>query len=212
MKIFIKIALLSALVLLLSNCYSSTTYPSPVDEAYPSPVENNIHKQHYTAIESAATATNFAKDWKKDAILYALFPSSQMSQNLGLPGISDGWFFMFKVPGSPIEFYVQVLNGKITGSTKAQPILEEQIPYKYKSIKLDQIVIDSNDAIQILFENEILENSDSDINLDYRLIHLENQINPTWTIFLIKDNELNPLIHLDAITGSKVRDPFITQQ
>jgi len=199
------------IVLLSSSCNTAKTYPAPSSEnAYPGP-STSINSSHdYTVTESVPIATIKAKDWNQDAVLYAVFPSLQMSHNLGLPGISPGWFFMFKVPGNPIEFYIQVLNGEITGSTKAQPILGEQLPYQYQPLNINKIKINSDEAFLFLLEKETSLNSDSNRQIDYRLIHLEGQENPVWTLFRIEGDELIPLIHIDAITGLEVTDPFST--
>lgn len=154
-----------------------------------------------------------AREWSDVAVLHQIAPVSLMGQNLGIPSLMSGWFFMFQEPGSPVEFYIYVLDGQISGFTEAQAILGEQLPYRYGPIDIDALALDSTDVLAAFLATDRGKSwadaaQVSPIQLDYRLVHLEGQRDPVWTLFSVQGGRLEALIHLNAISGAEVSDPF----
>ena len=147
-----------------------------------------------------------AQQWNPEVVLHGVMPTMQMARNLGLPAVMDGWFFMFKVPGSPVEFYVQIADGSVLGYTEAQPIMGDKLPYQYAPIDVTQVTLDTR-AVLEKFASKKREVS-AGAALDYRLVRLEGQDRPVWTLFAISGSEMEALLHLDAVTGDEVGDPF----
>ena len=163
-----------------------------------------------TALTALPIAELRAREWKETAMLYGIFPSFSMEVNLGLPTVSAGWFFMFKEQDSPVEFYVQILDGKISGTTEAQAILGEQLPYRYLPIEIATLSLDSDDVLRAFAARGVSDyvRLHPDSRFDYRLVHLKGQEHPVWSLYGVADSELQSLIHLDAVTGVEVQDPF----
>ena len=159
-----------------------------------------------TAMASYPPAEAKAKTWNPTAVLYEIVPSYTMQRNLALPPSAPGWFFKFGIPGSPLEYFVQVLDGHVAGSTEAQPILIEPLPYETLPINIRDLKLDSSQVLEI-FQKE----SGGELKrmkIDYHLVHLKGTPNPVWNLF--NDNDLgSPLISIDAVTGETVSDPFL---
>jgi hypothetical protein len=159
-----------------------------------------------TAIDSYPPAEEKAKAWNPSAVLYEIVPSYTMQRNLGLPRSTPGWFFKFGIPDSPLEYFVQVLDGHVSGSTEAQPILIEPLPYETLPINIEALKIDSSKVLEI-FQKE-REGKLKGVKIDYYLIHLKGTPNPVWSLF--DDNDPgSSLISIDAVTGETVPDPFL---
>jgi hypothetical protein len=186
---------------------SSTSPSSPLSTPEPTLHSLDYGRKH-TALESLSVATDVAKSWNEDVELHAIFPSSLMGKNLGIPASPSGWFYMFRVPSSPVEFYVHILDKKVNGTTKAQAILGEELPYSYLPIQIERVEIDSDEALEILGKSESLDSLPPGNKVDYRLVHLEGQEHPVWTIFRVENGDLTPLIHVDAVNGVEKDDPF----
>jgi hypothetical protein len=164
-----------------------------------------------TALTAYPIALVNAKKWNKDAVLYEIPVTQLMEKNLGLPpGVQAGWFFMFKVPGSPLEYYVKVAEGHVVGSTVAQPIIVGEPPFKEVALDLEKLPLGSNDVLRLFMEKggSAYLASNPKWQLDYRLVHIEGQKDPVWSLFDSTDVNQAPLFNLDAITGEKVDDPF----
>jgi len=159
-----------------------------------------------TALEAYPFALARAQQWNPEVVLHGVMPTIQMARNLGLPAVIDGWFFMFKVPGSPVEFYVQIAEGSVLGYTEAQPIMGDQLPYQYDTIDVNQVKLDSRDVLEKFSRTK--REVPAGAALDYRLVRLEGQEQPVWTLLAISDTEITSLLHLDAVTGEEVGDPF----
>lgn len=168
-----------------------------------------------SALTAYPVAQARARQWRDGALLYEISPRVQMAANLGLPVITSGWFFMFKEPGGPVEFYVYIVEGEVSGFTEAQPILAEQLPYARLAIEVDELRLDSTDALAALLSTDdgqrwAAARADTGIptRLDFRLVHLQGQPDPIWTVFSAESDRLDPLYHVNAITGVEAADPF----
>jgi hypothetical protein len=133
-----------------------------------------------------------------------------MEQNLGLPSDLPGWFYQFRVPGSPVEYYIKIVQGKLSGTTEAQPIIVGEAPYTYLPIDVDKLALDSDGAMQKFLDNggRAYVDSNPEMLIDYRLVHLEGKPNPVWSIFDARDLTAAPLYSVDAVTGETVPDPY----
>jgi hypothetical protein len=218
--------LLCILALILSGCGSygkavGSSDPEPFSEGYPIASEESqaslsednlgqIDKHTETAFEAYQYAQEEAIRWDKEAILYQIPPTRLMESNFGLAGGGPaGWFFMFKAADSPVELYIEIVNGTLYGKTEAQPIMIGEPKYILKSIDPDEISLDSDEALQIYLEDggDKYFTEHPNIDLDFRLIHLEGIEHPVWSIFDSTDFA-NPLYNVDAINGEKTQDPF----
>lgn len=164
-----------------------------------------------TAFDAYLVAEVEAKNWDEEALLFQIPVTQIMESNLGIPPGIPGWFFMFKVPDSPLEYYVKVVNGKVAGTTEAQPILIEDLPYQYLPIDINKLSLNSDDVLRLFTENGGREyvNSHPELQLDYRLVHINGQEHPIWSLFEVSNlNQPTALFHVDAITGEIVADPF----
>ena len=158
------------------------------------------------AMASYPPAEEKAKAWNPTAVLYEIVPSYTMQRNLGLPPSAPGWFFKFGIPGSPLEYFVQVLDGHVAGSTEAQPILIEPLPYETLPINIRALKVDSSQVLEVFQKEGGGELKRTKI--DYHLVHLKGTPNPVWSLF--NDNDPgSPLISIDAVTGETVSDPFL---
>jgi len=165
-----------------------------------------------TAFEAYPAAYAKAKLWRSEAILYQIAVTRIMEINLGLPPSAPGWFFMFRVPDQTIEYYVKVVDGQVIGATETQPILAEKLPYKYLPIDLKRLTLDSRDVLRSYLEHggEEYIATHPKMELDYRLVHLEGQPNPVWSLFDVSDLSQNavPIFNVDAVTSDVTEDPF----
>ena len=217
----ILFVLLIALALISCNSKNGTVQSgvsplvSPINSSNELTLEQRFEDIAHT--ESALTAYSVAKiraiEWNAAATLHQIAPTHQMAQNLGLTAVSSGWFFMFKVSGSPIELYVYVDGGKVFGLTEAQPIFGEQLPYKYNPIQVESIVLDSDDVLSNFLSTDkgktwLNTTKTIPTRIDYRLVYLEGQQAPIWTLFSIQAGQTETLFHINAIDGTEAMDPF----
>ena len=162
---------------------------------------------------SYGVAEERARQWNADSVWHGIAPTSLMERNLGIPALGRGWFFRFGQPGNTLEFYVLVDNLTIRGTTEAQPILIEPLPYELLPIGLEEIEVDSPQVLEIYKANggkEYLQ-SHPDVGLDYRLVHVKGTPNPAWSLFDPADPK-TPLVSVDAKTAALVGDPFAPTQ
>ena len=171
---------LAIVLLMLTPSYGCTSSPELEAELPPTNVWTvafgNLpyDQRSETAFKALDVAGAEAELWNRDAILVSVPMTRLMEANLGLTGHIPGWFFMFMVPGSPLEYYVKVNSGKVSGAIEAQPILIEDLPYTYLPIDLDSVKLDSDDAIHAWLArggNEYITDH-PDSPLDFRLVHL----------------------------------------
>ncbi len=163
-----------------------------------------------TALDAYPLALVKALEWDPAAQLTQITITRLMEKNLGLPNDLPGWFYMFQVPGSPVEFYIKTVNGAVSGSTEAQPIIVGEAPYKYVPIDLGALKLDSDDALRLFMDNggQAYLAANPAMLIDYRLIHLEGTPNPVWSIFDATDLSAAPLFNVDAVTSGIVKDPY----
>ena len=211
-KLFLLIVI--ALSLILSSCSNGIAPPNEtgVQQTPSSPAlsSQEIDSHSETAFTAYPIAKKEALTWNAKALLYQIPPTRQMEQNFGLPpGGPPGWFFMFKEGESPVEFYVEIVDGKLYGKTEAQPILVGEPKYKLIQLPTDGTLLDSDYALQVYLDDGGKEYTSThpDIDFDFRLIHLEGIEHPIWSIFDTAD-QTTPLFNIDAVTGKKAQDPY----
>lgn len=215
--------LLSLIVLSLVACSRVNVSVQPNSSPLVSPIDSTIQDSAAMPFldegrtESALTAYSVAEarayEWNNAAVLYQIAPTHQMAQNLGLSAISSGWFFMFKEIGSPVELYIYIDEGEVFGLTEAQPIFGDQLPYRYSPIDASKLMLDSDDVFARFLSTDkgkawASAADASSTKIDYRLVHLEGQQNPIWTLFSVQVGQAEALFHINAITGAEARDPF----
>jgi hypothetical protein len=163
-----------------------------------------------TAFNAYPRAKEDALKWNEHAILYQIPSTRLMEKNLGLSGGGPaGWFFMFKVPGSPVELYVEIVNNKLYGRTEAQPVIIGEPKYKNNPIDLNKELLDSDKALDVYLNDGGKDyfSTHKNVDLDYRLVYLEGTNDPIWSIFDASDLA-TPLYDVDAVTGKKTQDPY----
>ena len=166
-----------------------------------------------SALGSFGIAQERAKQWNAKSVWHGIMPTSMMEKNLGIPAMGRGWFFRFGQEENTLEYYVLVDNLKIRGTTEAQPILVEPLPYELLSIGLEEIKVDSPQVLERYKENggKAYLESHPNATLDYRLLHVKGTPNPVWSLFDAQDLK-TPLLSVDAKTGEVVGDPFAPSQ
>jgi hypothetical protein len=185
---------------------SSSATPTQMLTPTPSQPATLDDGRFRTAMGSYPLAEEKAKAWNPTAVLYEIVPSYTMQRNLGLPPSAPGWFFKFGMPGSPLEYFVQVLDGHVSGSTEAQPILIEPLPYETLPINIKDLKVDSSHVLETI--QKARGGELKRIKIDYHLVHLKGDPNPVWSLY--DDNDPgSPLISIDAVTGETVPDPFL---
>lgn len=163
--------------------------------------------------ETAFTAYQIAEvralEWNPKAKLYRIPIKTIMASNLGIPPSDKGWYFMFSEENNPLEFYIEVINGSVTGYTEAQPILIEELPYELLPISISNLI--DSDVVLEIFTKEFPEKDLTSIELS--LVHIKGTNNPSWIIYSTKDkNSPIPLMYIDALTKDKVDDPYENSQ
>jgi hypothetical protein len=203
-----------ALSLILSSCSNGSTSPkaTEVQQSPLPPTQSSLEIDSHseTAFTAYPIAEKEALIWNAKALLYQIPPTRQMEQNFGLPpGGPPGWFFMFKEGESPVEFYVEIVDGKLYGKTEAQPILVGEPKYKLIKLPMDGSLLDSDHALQVYLDDGGKEYTSThpDIDFDFQLIHLEGIKHPIWSIFDSAD-PLTPLYNVNAVTGEKAQNPY----
>ncbi|MGB9872412.1 MAG: hypothetical protein ACPLYD_12205 [Anaerolineae bacterium] len=163
-----------------------------------------------TALVAYLVAEDEAKRWNREAVLYQIPVTKIMEINLGIPSGIPGWFFLFKVPDSPVEYYIEIVNGRVFGMTEAQPILTQELPYELLPIDVKEMVLDSDDVLQLFMKLGGVKYIEAhpEMQIDYRLVHLKGQPHPIWSLFDISDINRPPLFNVDGVTGDVVEDPF----
>jgi hypothetical protein len=167
-----------------------------------------------TAFTAYPVAEIEAKKWNRDALLYQIPVTRIMEINLAIPSGIPGWFFMFKVPDSPVEYYIKVVHGQISGLTEAQPILSQELPYELLPIDIGELVLDSDDVLRLFMESGGAKYKDEhpEWQIDYRLVHLKGDPHPVWSLFDVSNSNVDhpPLFNIDGVTGEVVVDPFLS--
>lgn len=170
-------------------------------------------EQDVSALASFGIAQERAQQWNAKSVWHGIVPVTMMERNLGIPATGRGWFFRFGQTDNTLELYVLVDDLAIRGSTEAQPILAEPLPYELLAIDVKGIIVDSPQVLEAYRENggQAYLDEHPDVQLDYRLMHVRGNPNPVWSLFDTQDLE-TPLFNMDAKTGEVVGDPFASFQ
>lgn len=190
----------------------TTAYDSPIGPGSPiaTPANQAVWDsgRRYSALESLPAATRYAEHWNPEAMWVAIFPTTMVSSNLGLPLGAEGWFFKFELPNSPVEYFVHVEDGEVTGASEAQPLIEP--PFDLLPLDTSTLQIDSNAVLSLFLSSERGKGyvtAGQSHEWEYRLVRLDGMDNPVWSLFNPGDLS-TPLINVDATTGEIVEDPF----
>jgi hypothetical protein len=187
-------------------------YNSPIAPASPlatptAPVAPEPGRR-LSALQSLAIAQQQAEIWDSSARWVAIMPTTLVASNFGFPLGAEGWFFKFDLPDSPVEYFIHISDGTVTGASEAQPLIEP--PYRLVPLDPSTLKIDSDFVAPAFLRSdrgkEHLEAEQSHY-WDYRLVHLEGMDNPVWSLF-DADEIATSLINIDAVTGQVVQDPF----
>lgn len=205
--------LFATLAAILAACQTESTVDAPTATAGNDAVPPSLNLgRDVTAFTAYELAYDRALEWDASAQLHLIPTTRSMEANLGLLGYIPSWFFMFKSPGSPVELYVSVYEGKISGITEAQPILGEQLPYTYLPLKVEEIPMDSEELLQAWlgrFGGDEYIVAHPDAQLDYRLVLLEGDEEPIWSIFdYAREDGPQHLLSIGASSGERTEEPF----
>jgi hypothetical protein len=178
-------------------------YPIPASSASKGSASRDGRGQSAVSSLKSAQAIALSK-FSSDAQLYAIVPSTIMIGNLGGLPVLPGWFFKFKVAGSRREFYVQVIDGAINGTTLAESMADtkpEELPIDVFSLKLDSPQV-FDQFLKIAAQRGIKIEG---IVYDLELINPKGGSGPVWSI--VDPITLTWLYSLNAVTGAEVSDP-----
>ncbi len=189
---------------------NASAYPAPAqtDDAYPGPqttVVSSSNGRSQSVLQSYEPALQLARtQLSPDAQLYGVVPSTIAIGNLGGPPVVPGWFYKFKREGSRREFIVQVVDGRVTGSTTAESI-EEPTPAELP-IDVSQIKIDS-DQVFALFKERAPELgiTPGDTVYDLELVSLAGKNGPTWSV--VDPASKKWLFSVNAVSGEPAANP-----
>jgi hypothetical protein len=206
--------ILSVIVLFfISGCTPATPLPEINPQPTPLLETNSIDQLNETAFTAYPIAEAEALRWNPDAVFYQIPLTRVMESNLGLPPGGPGWFFMFMVPGSPVEFYVEIVDGKFIRKSRG-PTHQAWMHLHMILLPIDinSSLINSNAVLQIYLDNggrEYFEgNTQFGYHVNYRLIHVKGTDNPIWSIFDTEQDTSVPLISIDAVNSEIVEDPL----
>lgn len=177
-------------IFLLTGCSHSRyidtdfTYPSlAVNETETGyPLFSERPTDSMSAFEAYLIAKDAAAKWDQEAILYEIPATFVMERNLGYPITGEGWFFKFKNPKRPLEYYIYIWDHKVSGTTEAQPITLHG-EYEENLFPLNDLteLIDSDEVMNIFYESFSKNASDLKINLELR--HTKDTSSPYWTVY-----------------------------
>jgi hypothetical protein len=182
-----------------------------MNTTYPYPGTNEIAKTGYPAVygpsadnTSAFDAYLIAKEaamkWDQGAMLYKIPATFVMERNLGYPITGEGWFFMFRNPTSPLEYYVYVWNHKVSGTTEAQPITING-GHENDLIPIGDPVglIDSNVVMGIFYEE--FPNNSHDLKVNLELQRTKELGSPLWIVYNFSTLPEKVLMVINAENG-----------
>ena len=181
---------------------STSAYPGPPTAT---PTGDRLGRD-LTALKSLPFAQAQAvSDFSPNARLYAIVPSTVMIANLGNPPVVLGWFYKFKAEGSPREFVVQVVDGKVSGAVETEPIT--QVPPLQRVLPVDKVTLDSNQVYERLVQQApTLGITVTNPKLfDLELVNLETMTNPVWSVY--EPTTSRWVLSLDAVSGEAVPNP-----
>lgn len=183
---------------------TSLPYPAATQDTYPIAVPLSFQNNAPAFAGYELAAAHAIEKWNSKAVLYAIPDTITMQQNLGHPLIRMGWFYMFKTGEDTLEYYVYVDEGKIQGSTEAQPIIIGDPPPKDEPLPELKSLIDSPKALEIFFENggnnKVPEADREDIHI--ALANLVADGIPTWHVYYYDETRNETFsVKINAITG-----------
>lgn len=183
-----------------------TALPSDVVAGLPS----NGRKESFR--EAYQVALGVAQAWNANAALFEIAPTAIMAKNLGQP-IADtpGWFFMFRDPASPVEYYIMIVDGANYGALEAQPIVIGDPSYVLEPLALDAVRVDDTAVLHMFMQDggEEYLSLHPGFRPDYQLVHVRGQPNPVWSLYDGAESEAAALYHVDAVTGEKRTAPIV---
>ena len=187
---------------------SPITFQSPVATSSPPAIVTAEPGRMLTVLESFTIAQKQAQEWNPNALWTAIMPTTVVASNFGFPLGTEGWFFKFELADSPVEYFIHVSDGTISGSSEAQPLIEPS--YQFVPLEFSDLEVDSKDVLSTFLDSEegqeyISKNQAP--RWEYRLLHLEGTQHPVWSLFDAAHITVS-LISIDAITGEIVSDPF----
>jgi hypothetical protein len=192
-------------------------YPYPAQSAQPAQSDPNAPYpapegpvdstgRSVQAMAALATAQSDAQaNFNPAAQLYAIVPSQVMILNMGSPPVLPGWYYKFKVDGSPREYIVQVVNDEVIGTREIEPIeqpspLELQIDPATVKIDSDQVYASFSEKAPSLGLT-----IDEPKQYDLELVNLEGGSGPVWSVF--DPTTQKWLYSVSATSGSEVGNP-----
>jgi hypothetical protein len=187
-------------------------YPAPsvqavADPAYPGP-EGPVDTtgRAVQALAALPLALSDAQaNFNPDAKLYAILPSQVMIINLGSPPVLPGWYYKFKVDGSPREYIVQVVNDVVTGTQEVEPIQPPDPP----ELEIDPatVTVDSDQVFASFAEKapSLGITVDDPKGYDLELVNLEGGLGPVWSVFDPATQRW--LYSVSGTSGAEVENP-----
>ncbi len=145
-------------------------------------------------------AQTSARAWDSEAEFLGISPSFIMERNLPFLPSQSGWFYRFGRAVDALEFYVQVVDGVVSGTTEAEAIGDRPKPV---AVDPAAVALDSDDVRGIY-----LATADGagalDSELDYTLAYDTNLGRALWWIWNVAVSEEAPVLALDAASGEVV--------
>jgi len=185
----------------ITEGYPSPQQPSGYSAGYPAPT---IQWTTQTAFQSYPVALAAAKKWNPKAGLYQIPATFRAEMNFGRSKTGEGWFFMFKLPESPLEYYVYVSNGEVLGTTEAQPIIFGKAPFEFQAIPELNKLLDTDKLLNLYDQNGGLEYKTDNPKavLNPELNFLTTDSFPFWRIYDASTPKVTvPLFTINALTG-----------
>lgn len=154
--------------------------------------------------ESALTWLNIAREtaatWQEDALFLGIQPSFIMERNLPFLPAQAGWFYRFGREGDALEFYVQVADGEVTGTTEAEAIGARATP---TPIDAEALSLDSAEAQEVYLASPGAEGARL-TELDYSLEYSADEGAPLWWVWNLEISDTEPVFAINALTGEEV--------
>lgn len=193
------------LFLLLPGCTSINESSNLKNDLTNLTSSQNYEKE--TAFHAYIAANEFANQWNENAEMTQIIIGSIMAKNIGIPPSKDAWYFMYKTNENSIELYIEVIDGKVTGYTEAQPIITDNLRIPQKPIIINDL-IDSNIVINLYTKNNSIISNSSNLNLELALHYIDGHSNPVWSVFELSDN--NSTLSLVFRVDAKTQEILIT--
>ncbi len=183
--------------------------PTGTQPAFVSPISPIASPHRGIPLDSGRSASALAwlelaqasaQAWHAEAEFLGISPSFIMERNLPFLPSQAGWFYRFGRAEDALEFYVQVADGVVTGTTEAEAIGERPQPVP---VDLAAVTLDSDDVRGIYVATAEGEGA-LDSELDYSLAYDTDLRHPVWWIWNVAIDEENPVLAVDAASGEIV--------